>query len=214
MIPVKLIFEDKDVIVVEKAAGEVVHPAPGYETGTMSDILKVRYPEIAEVGSRERPGVVHRLDKDTSGVMVFARNQKAYLSLRRLFESHEGVEKTYLAVCHGSPRGRSGTLDSLIGRDRLRAVSHWELLQKKGGVSLIEFNIETGRMHQVRIHAAELGCPIVGDTIYGSREKDAHLRRRPTRTLLHAVRLAFRHPASGRFVEFLAEPPDDIIYAV
>ena len=210
----KILFEDKDILVVEKSAGEVVHPAPGYETGTMSDLLKVRYPEIANVGSKERPGVVHRLDKDTSGVMVFARNQSAYLKLRKLFESHEGVEKTYLAVCHGSPKGRSGTLDSLIGRNHLRAVSHWELLQKKGGVSLIEFNIETGRMHQVRIHAAELGCPIVGDTTYGSREKDAHLRRRPTRTLLHAVRLAFKHPASGKFVEFLAEPPADIVYAV
>lgn len=210
----KIIFEDKDIIVVEKSAGEVVHPAPGYETGTMSDLLKVRYPEIAEVGSRERPGVVHRLDKDTSGVMVFARNQKAYLSLRKMFESHEGVEKTYLAVCHGSPKGCSGTLDSLIGRDHLRAVSHWELLQKKGGVSLIEFNIETGRMHQVRIHAAELGCPIVGDSVYGSREKDAHLRRRPTRTLLHAVRLAFKHPSSGKFVEFFTEPPSDIVYSV
>ena len=210
----KLLFEDKDILVVEKSAGEVVHPAPGYETGTMSDLLKARYPEIAEVGSRERPGVVHRLDKDTSGVMVFARNQSAYLKLRKLFESHEGVEKTYLAVCHGSPKGRRGTLDSLIGRDHLRAVSHWELLQKKGGVSLIEFNIETGRMHQVRIHAAELGCPIVGDTTYGSREKDAHLRRRPTRTLLHAVRLAFKHPASGKFVEFFAEPPSDIVYSV
>lgn len=210
----KILFEDKDILVVEKSAGEVVHPAPGYETGTMSDLLKVRYPEIANVGSKERPGVVHRLDKDTSGVMVFARNQKAYLSLRKMFESHEGVEKTYLAVCHGSPKGRSGTLDSLIGRDHLRAVSHWALLQKKGGVSLIEFNIETGRMHQVRIHAAELGCPIVGDTTYGSREKDAHLRRRPTRTLLHAVRLAFKHPATGKFVEFLSEPPADIVYAV
>jgi len=209
-----IIFEDKDIIVVEKAAGEVVHPAPGYESGTMSDLLKARYPEIAKVGSTERPGVVHRLDKDTSGVMVFARNQSAYLKLRKMFESHEGIEKTYIAVCHGSPKGRSGTLDSQIGRDHLRAISHWKLLQKKGGVSLIQFDIETGRMHQVRIHAAELGCPIVGDSMYGSREKDSHLRRRPTRTLLHAVRLAFKHPTTGKFLEFLAEPPADIVYAV
>lgn len=210
----KVVFEDKEIIVVEKSAGEVVHSAPGYEDGTMSDLLKVRYPEIANVGSRERPGVVHRLDKDTSGVMVFARNQKSYLALRKLFESHVGVEKAYIAVCHGAPKGRKGTLDSLIGRNHLRAISHWELLQKKGGVSLIKFDIETGRMHQVRIHAAELGCPIIGDSIYGSREKDSHLRRRPTRTLLHAVRLAFKHPTTGRFVEFLAEPPADIVYAV
>lgn len=210
----KVVFEDTDIIVVEKAAGEVVHPAPGYETGTMSDLLKARYPEIANVGSKERPGVVHRLDKDTSGVMVFARNQKSYLALRKQFESHAGVEKTYLAVCHGAPKGRGGTLDSMIGRDHLRAVSHWELLQKKGGVSLIRFDIETGRMHQVRIHAAELGCPIAGDPLYGSREKDSHMRRRPARTLLHAVRLAFVHPTTGRRVEFVAEPPDDFVHAV
>ena len=210
----KVLFADRDVIVVEKDAGEVVHPAPGYETGTMSDRLKAAYPEIAEVGSKERPGVVHRLDRDTSGVMVFARNRSAYLKLRKAFESHVGIEKTYLAVCHGSPGERCGTLDSPVGRDRLRAVSHWRLLQKKGGVSLIEFDIETGRMHQVRIHAAELGCPIVGDPLYGSRKKDAHMRRRPTRTLLHAVRLAFRHPATGEYVEFVSPPPSDVVYAV
>jgi len=211
---VRLLFEDRDLIVVEKAAGEVVHPAPGHETGTMCDKLKARYPEMAAVGSRERPGVVHRLDMDTSGVMVFARTQRAYLSLRRAFEAHVGIEKEYLAVCHGAPRERTGTLDGPVGREHLRAVTHWELLQKKGGVSLIAFIIETGRMHQVRIHAAELGCPILGDREYGSRERDAHLRLRPARTLLHAVRLAFAHPITGKRLEFLSEPPADIVHAV
>ena len=209
----RVIFEDREVIVVEKSAGEVVHPAPGYETGTMSDRLKERYPEIAAVGSRERPGVVHRLDRDTSGVMVFARTQRAYLELRRQFEAHKEVEKTYLAVCHGAPRQRMGTIDSPVGRERLRAVSHWTVLQKRGGVALVEFMIETGRKHQVRIHAAELGCPIVGDPMYGSREKDRRLRVKPKRTLLHAVRLVFRHPRTGERLEFLAEPPPDIVYA-
>lgn len=209
-----VLFEDADLVVVEKAAGEVVHPAPGYETGTLSDLLKAKYPEMAAVGSKERPGVVHRLDRDTSGVMVFARTQRAYLGLRKCFEAHERIEKTYLAVCHGAPRQRSGTLDGPVGREHLRAVTHWTLLQKKAGVSLVEFVIETGRMHQIRIHAAELGCPIVGDSLYGSRERDAHLRRRPTRTLLHAVRLAFPHPVTGRRMEFISAPPSDIIYAV
>lgn len=210
----QVIYEDCDIIVVEKSAGEVVHPAPGHETGTMSDLLKSRYPEIAAVGSRERPGVVHRLDRDTSGVMVFARNQRAYLALRRLFELHREIEKTYLAVCHGAPRPPQGTVDSPVGRERLRAVSHHEQLARKGGVSLLAFRIETGRMHQVRIHAAELGCPIVGDPLYGSREKDAHLRRRPQRTLLHAVELAFPHPATGERMVFSSEPPPDIVHAV
>jgi len=211
---VKLIHEDPDIIVVEKAAGEVVHPAPGYETGTMCDMLKARYPEIASVGSTERPGVVHRLDRETSGVMVFARTQRAYLALRKQFESHEGVEKKYLAVCHGAPKRATGTLDGPVGRERLRAVTHWNVLGRKGGVSLIDFTIETGRTHQIRIHAAELGCPVVGDREHGSREKDAHLRVRPRRTLLHAVRLAFAHPVTGERVEFFAEPPSDVVHAV
>jgi len=211
---VRVLFEDADIIVVEKAAGEVVHPAPGYETGTLSDLLKAKYPEMASVGSKERPGVVNRLDRDTSGVMVFARTQRAYLALRKCFEAHVQIEKTYLAICHSAPKQREGTLDGPVGRDRLRAITHWQLLQKKGGVSLMQFDIETGRMHQIRIHAAELGCPIVGDTLYGSREKDSHLRRRPTRTLLHAVQLAFPHPISGKRMEFISEPPSDIMYAV
>lgn len=210
----RLIYEDGEIIVVEKAAGEVVHPAPGHETGTMCEKLRARYPEIAGVGSVERPGVVHRLDMDTSGVMVFARRQESYLKLRRAFESHRGVEKTYLAVCHGAPRQKSGTIEGPIGRERLNAITHWQVLQKKGPVSLMAFTIETGRMHQVRIHAKEIGTPILGDPLYGSREKDSHLRVRPGRTLLHAVRLAFPHPKTGEVMEFTAPPPPDIVHAV
>jgi len=209
----RIIFEDRDIIVVEKSAGEVVHPAPGYETGTMSDILKAKYPEIAAVGSRERPGVVHRLDRDTSGVMVFARTQRAYLALRRAFESHCGIEKTYLAVCHGSPRQKSGTIDSEIGRDHLRAISHYQWLGKHNGVSLIEFTIDTGRMHQIRIHAAELGCPILGDKEYGDKIRDSKLKRRPPRLLLHAVKLSFSHPITGKHLDFISEPPPEIVYS-
>ena len=219
----EIIFQDDDLIVVDKAAGEVVHPSPGHEAGAMTDELRRRFPEIAAVGSRERPGVVHRLDIDTSGVMVFARNQRAYLKLREQFESHVSVEKTYLAVCHGSPmverNGRrvpcaSGTLEGPVGRDRRHAITHWQVLARKGGVALVEFRIETGRMHQIRIHAAELGCPIVCDATYGDKVKDVHLRARPRRTLLHAVALAFLHPSTGKRVEFSAPPPSDIVYAV
>ncbi len=219
----EIIFQDADLIVVAKAAGVVVHPAPGHESGAMTDELKRRFPEIAAVGSRERPGVVHRLDRDTSGVMVFARNQRAYFKLREQFERHETVEKTYLAVCHGLPQvtvgGRrlprkAGTLESPVGRPPRHAVSHWQVLATKGGVSLVEFRIETGRMHQIRIHAAELGCPILGDALYGDKVKDDRLRFRPRRLLLHAVALALLHPATGRRVEFAVPPPPDIVYAV
>ena len=209
-----VLFEDADILVVDKPAGQIVHPAPGHETGSLTEEI-VRYcPSMAGVGSRERPGVVHRLDQETSGVMVFAKTQKAYLDLRRQFESHATIGKKYLAVLHGAPRQKKGTLDGPVGREHLRAVTHWEVLAKKGSLALVEFVIETGRMHQIRIHAAELGCPVVGDRLYGDAAKDRRLRVRPTRHLLHAVELSFLHPATGRRVTFSAPPPPDLVYSV
>ena len=164
---IDVVYEDADIVVVDKPAGVIVHPAPGHESGALTEALVRRYPEMAGVGSAERPGVVHRLDIGTSGVMVFARTRRAYLALRRQFESHETVEKKYLAVVHGTPRPKSGTVDTPVGRDRLSAVTHWTVLGRHDGVSLVEFRIETGRMHQIRIHAARMGCPIVGDSTYG-----------------------------------------------
>ena len=208
-----LLFEDADVLVVDKPAGQIVHPAPGHETGSLTEELVRHCPSMANVGSRERPGVVHRLDRETSGVMVFAKTQAAYLNLRRQFESHRDIRKTYLAVLHGAPKQRKGTLDGPVGREHLRAITHWEVLAKHGPIALVEFRIETGRMHQIRIHAAELGCPIVGDRLYGEAAKDRRLRVRPQRLLLHAVELSFLHPTTGRRLAFAAEPPPDIVYA-
>lgn len=208
-----LIYEDPDILVVDKPAGQIVHPAPGHETGALTEELVRHCPAMANVGSRERPGVVHRLDRETSGVMVFAKTQAAYLDLRRQFESHRDIRKTYLAVLHGAPKQRAGTVDGPVGRERLRAVTHWRVLAKHGPVALVEFRIETGRMHQIRIHAAELGCPVVGDRLYGEAAKDRRLRVRPQRLLLHAVELSFLHPATGRRLAFAAEPPPDIVYA-
>ena len=210
---IPLIFEDDDIIVVDKPAGQIVHPAPGHETGALTDELVRHCPSMAGVGSAERPGVVHRLDQETSGVMVFAKTQAAYLELRRQFESHETVGKTYLAVLHGAPKEKEGTIDSPVGREHLRAVSHWEVLGKQGPIALVEFKIETGRMHQIRIHAAELGHPVVGDRLYGDAAKDRRLRVRPKRHLLHAVELSFLHPKTHRRVTFAAPPPPDIVYA-
>ncbi len=208
-----IIYEDEAIAVVDKPSGVIVHPAPGHETGALTDALVRRFPGMAHVGSAERPGVVHRLDIETSGVMVFAKTQGAYLDLRRQFESHRTVGKTYLAVVHGSPRPKSGTIDEPVGRERQSAVTHWETLGRHDGISLVEFKIDTGRMHQIRIHAASLGCPIVGDRLYGSAEKDRRMRRRPSRLLLHAVELSFLHPVTHRRVTFAAPPPDDIVYA-
>lgn len=210
---IDVIYEDADIVVVDKPAGVIVHPAPGHESGALTEALVRRFPEMAGVGSAERPGVVHRLDIGTSGVMVFARTRRAYIALRRQFESHETVEKKYLAVVHGTPRPKSGTVDTPVGRDKLSAVTHWTVLGRHDGVSLVEFRIETGRMHQIRIHAAGMGCPIVGDETYGDAAKDRRLPRRPTRPLLHAVELSFLHPVTGRRVTFAAPPPADIVYA-
>ena len=222
-----ILFEDEDILVVSKPAGQYVHPSPGHETGALTDELVRHCPAMAEIGSRERPGVVHRLDAETSGVMVFAKTRRAYLKLRELFEAHAQVKKTYLAVVHGAPRTKAGRLETLIGRkpwdakrmavdvpDGKRAVTHWTVLAKQGPVALVEFRIETGRTHQIRVHAAHLGCPIVGDALYGDAAKDRRLRVRPSRQLLHAVELAFPHPVTGQALVFAAEPPDDIVYAV
>jgi len=221
-----MIYEDDDILVVNKPAGIIVHRAPGYPDGTLCDLLLKRYPEMAGVGSEERPGVVHRLDRETSGVMVFARTQSAYRTLRREFENHGHVKKTYLAVLHGAPRPATGTLRTEIGRkpfDAKRmavveqggslAVTHWQVLARHGGLALVEFVIETGRTHQIRVHAAHLGHPIVGDPLYGDAVRDRRLVTPPPRPLLHAVSLSFPHPATHRRVEFSAPPPSDLIYA-
>lgn len=222
----EILFEDADILVVDKPAGMYAHPSPGHEGGTLTDALLRRCPALAAVGGRGRPGIVHRLDAETSGVMVLAKSPRAYRRLRELFERHAAVRKTYLAVLHGAPREKSGTVDAPIGRkpwdprrmavvpDGSRAVSHWKVLACKGGLALVEFVIETGRTHQIRVHAAHLGHPVVGDALYGDGARDARLRRRPARQLLHAVELAFPHPVTGEPLVFAAEPPADIVHAV
>lgn len=224
---VDILFEDADIIVVDKPAGMIVHPAPGYPDGTLVDELLRHCPKMAGVGSAERSGVVHRLDRETSGVMVFAKTDRAYRALRTEFEGHARVKKTYLAVLHGAPSPRTGTLDTLIGRradkkrmrvvepggDGQRAVTHWEVLQRHGGLALVEFVIETGRMHQIRVHAAHLGHPVAGDSLYGDAARDRRMANPPKRQLLHAVALEFPHPVTRRMMSFAAEPPPDILYA-
>ena len=221
-----VLFEDDDILVVDKPAGMIVHSAPGHEEESLAGLLAASRPQMASVGSRERPGVVHRLDIDTSGVMVFAKSRRAYEGLRAAFESHDGVVKTYLAVMHGAIKPATGTLETTIGRKpwdakRMavdapggkRAVTRWTVLERRGPLALVEFVIETGRTHQIRVHAAHLGHPIVGDALYGDAAKDRRLASPPRRQLLHAVQLEFRHPSTGRAMRFAAPPPNDIIYA-
>ena len=220
---IAVIHEDRDFVVVDKAAGQYVHASPGHEHGTLAQGLVALYPEMASIGSRERPGVVHRLDAQTSGVMVFARTAKGYHALRQAFEGHEKVKKTYLAILQGKLPQPQGTLVAGIGRkpwdpkrmaidglDAKRSVTHWTTLSRKNGLSLVEFVIETGRTHQIRVVAAHLGAPVAGDELYGGAAS-AHTRF--PRHMLHAVTLEFPHPASGRMKAFSAPPPPDFMYA-
>ena len=220
----EVLFEDDDIVVVNKPAGRIVHAAPGHEEGSMAEELAESRPGMAAVGSRDRPGVVHRLDIETSGVMVFAKTQRAYVRLRTTFETHDKLTKTYLAVLHGAPRPSSGILETTIGKKpwdprRMavnvpggkRAITRWTTLKRYGSIALVEFVIETGRTHQIRVHAAHLGHPIVGDSLYGDKEKDRRLSFQPKRQLLHAVMLEFPHPVTGEMLSFAARPPNDIL---
>lgn len=222
-IPLDVIFEDADMLVLNKAPGMVVHPAPGHFTGTLVNALLFHCPDLAGIGGVARPGIVHRLDQYTSGTMVVAKSQKAMESLVKAFASHTSVEKTYLAVCRGRPRLDSGRIENLIGRhpvDRKRmailekggkrAVTNWRVVDFKNGLSVMECRIETGRTHQIRVHMASLGCPVIGDAVYGKPALDKCLDPPPARQMLHAWKLKLWHPAEGRQMEFVSPVPADM----
>ena len=224
-IPLDVIFEDDDLIVVNKPAGLVVHPAPGHYTGTLVNALLHHCPNLSGIGGVARPGIVHRLDQDTSGLLVVAKSQPALVGLARAFASHRDVEKTYLAVCHGRPRLDAGRIENLIGRhpvDRKRmaiverngkaAITNWKV---KGSsltslTSLVECRIETGRTHQIRVHMASLGCPVIGDRVYGKPALDRQLDPVPLRQMLHAWKLVLWHPVTRARVSFEAPIPPDL----
>ncbi len=223
-IELSVIYEDDDIIVVDKPAGLVVHPAPGHNSGTLVNALLNHCPALAGIGGVARPGIVHRLDQDTSGVMIAAKTQRAMDVLAKEFASHANMEKTYLAVVHGTPIPNEGRIENLIGRspfDRKkmaiverngkRAVTRWKLLahDAKTGLSLVRCDIETGRTHQIRVHMASLGTPIAGDAVYGRPRLDKQLDEPPARQLLHAWRLSLKHPVTREQMTFTAPPPDD-----
>lgn len=218
---------DPDLIVLDKPAGLTVHPGAGRATGTLVHRLLARFPELAGIGGPGRPGIVHRLDKDTTGVLVVARTPAAYQTLSRAFSSR-AVAKTYVALVYGTPREPKGTIDRPLGRHAERrkemtvradgrpAVSHYRTRSSRGGLSWLEVDIETGRTHQIRVHLKALGHPLVGDAVYG----EARWRGLPrpvqkplaafARPALHAWRLRFRHPATGEDVTFEAPIPEDL----
>ena len=241
-IPLDVVFEDDDMLVVNKSPGMVVHPAPGHFTGTLVNALLHHCPHLSGIGGVARPGIVHRLDQDTSGLIVVAKSQAAMDGLVKAFSSHRSVEKTYLAVVHGRPRLDAGRIENLIGRhpvDRKRmaivekngkvAVTNWRVFgcsdcsiaawrgenQTKRRlnsqiVSWVECRIETGRTHQIRVHMASLGCPVIGDKVYGKPVLDKRLDPTPARQMLHAWRLKLWHPVKSVEMTFEAPVPVDM----
>ena len=216
-IPLHILYEDDAVLVLNKPPGRVVHPAAGNAAGTLVNALMFHDPVFE---SLERAGIVHRLDKDTSGVMVVAKSEEAMAELKRQFKARE-TEKEYLALVWGEPP-TSGCIETLMGRHPVHrkkmavltqegreAVSRYETLERFDEVSLVRVKIETGRTHQIRVHMAHIGHPIVGDAVYG-RARKHHLPEKPERQMLHAARLALNHPVSGKRLSFDAPLFDDM----
>jgi len=221
-IPLDILFEDAHLIVLNKPAGLVVHPAAGHASGTLVNAL-LHYTEVEQGDDPRRPGVVHRLDKDTSGVMVVTRTEAAREGMSALFAKHD-IERVYEAICLGLPPP-SVSYDTLIGRhpqDRKRfsskvrtgkrAITHVVRQRVLKGAALIRCQLETGRTHQIRVHLADHGFPLLGDAVYGRSPKDPTLREAGNelaRQALHARVLGFVHPISAATMRFEVEPPDD-----
>jgi 23S rRNA pseudouridine1911/1915/1917 synthase len=229
-LPIRLIYEDADIVVVDKPAGMVVHPAGGVQSGTLVNALLFRLKDLQGVGGVLRPGIVHRLDKGTSGVMVVAKNDQAHEALVRQFKERE-VKKIYLALVYGRMKEAEGTINAPLGRhpiDRKRfslrtrqpkeALTEWQVKERFEGITLVQVAPKTGRTHQIRVHMASRGYPLVGDPLYTKKRRlaqieDPVLRGRIEalgRQALHASSLAFRHPTIGKIVEFTAPLPADI----
>ena len=228
-IPLKIVHEDRDIIVVNKPAGLVVHPAAGHSSGTLVNALLAHCDELPVIGGEQRPGIVHRLDKDTSGLIVVARNDEAMRGMQEMFKLGR-VRKTYAAIVRGVPRG-TGRIESDIGRsarDRKRmasvksggrhAITEYAVIESFGSYSLLEVRIETGRTHQIRVHMSDLGHPIAGDEKYGGRRsgrtREAVEGFSPGRQMLHAWKLRFQHPVSGVMLALEAEFPEDFCEAL
>lgn len=220
-IPLNIIYEDDDLLVVDKPAGLAVHPAPGHPSHTLVNAILSHLPGLAEISDSERPGIVHRLDKDASGIMVVAKNNTAQLNLIDQFKARS-VVKAYLVLVKGRLTPEDGLIEAPIGRDprnrkRMAVVAEAEgrdartryhVIKYMGNYTLLEVRTETGRTHQIRVHLLAIGYPVVGDNVYGA--KSAFLSRQ----FLHACRLGFKLPSSGEYVEFTSDLPPDLAQAL
>ena len=228
-IPLQIVYEDASLVVIDKPAGLVVHPAAGHEDGTLVNALLAHCRDLRGIGGELRPGIVHRLDKDTSGLLVVAKDDATMVALGADFKIHR-VRRVYDALVVGRPPRAAGKIDTLHGRDPYdrkrfttrvktgrRAITNWRLVEDLGRAALVQAELETGRTHQVRVHFAALGCPILGDSSYGRSPRDAAVReiaRTLGRQALHARVLGFFHPKTGAWLEFQSEPPADFSAAL
>ena len=215
-IPLDIIYEDKDIIVVNKPKGMVVHPANGNPDGTLVNaIMAICKDSLSGIGGEIRPGIVHRLDKDTSGLLIVAKNDKAHVNMSEQIKNHE-VKKTYIALVRGIVKENEATIDIPIGRSRSdrkkmavdkngrNAITHIKVLKRYDKYTLLEINIETGRTHQIRVHLSHIGYPIIGDYTYSNGKNDFGV----VGQCLHAKCLEFKHPVTGKEMKLEAPLPD------
>jgi len=217
-LPLNIMYEDDDLVVVNKARGMTVHPGAGRETGTLVNALLQHCTNLSGIGGVLRPGIVHRLDKDTSGLIVIAKSDLAHQALSKQFKERK-VSKKYLALVHGIVKQNEGVVETLIGRHRVKrkkmavleaggkeAITHYRVVERFKQYALVELDLKTGRTHQIRVHMNYLGFPLVGDPIYG-KKKEAF---KTAGQLLHAAKLGFTHPRTGEYLEFTAPLPEDM----
>jgi 23S rRNA pseudouridine1911/1915/1917 synthase len=214
-IPLNILYQDEDVVVVDKQQGMVVHPAPGNYSGTLVNALLYHCKDLSGINGVARPGIVHRIDKDTSGVLVVAKNDKSHKKLAEQLKDHS-MKREYIALVEGRIKTEEGTVDKPIARnpkDRLKmgivqggrkAITHYEVLERFEKYTLIKCILETGRTHQIRVHLAHIGHPLVGDPLYGFAKQKFNLEGQ----MLHAKKLGFVHPSTEEYIEFESELPE------
>lgn len=214
-IPIDIVYEDNDVIVVNKKQGMVVHPAAGVYNGTLVNALLNHCNDLSGINGVARPGIVHRIDKDTSGILVVAKNDNAHNKLAEQFKDHS-MTRAYIALVEGVLKKDEGTIDAPLARhpverikiavvkDGRRAVTHYKVLERFNNNTLVECVLETGRTHQIRVHMAHIGYPLVGDPVYGYKKQRFNLNGQ----MLHAQKLGFIHPSTGKYIEFQSHLPD------
>lgn len=218
-IPIDIVFEDEHIAIINKQPNLVVHPAPGNYNGTLVNAIMYHIKDLSTINGVIRPGIVHRLDKDTSGLIIIAKNDNAHVKLTEMFRDKRNIKKTYLCIVKGNLIEESGRIENLIGRnpnDRKKmavvsrngktAISNYTVLDMNNNHSLVMVNIETGRTHQIRVHMKYIKHPILGDMTYGSTGKV-----KANRQMLHAYRLEFTHPVTGKSLNIIGKLPEDFV---